>query len=340
MQKYRLYLSRLQKENEQKSSTSGMKHSDLPSKDEGSFGFQNSANKQQPDVSIDSYNYSDGTLQHQNAATKSHEGNNPKGIVSQSTAAEKARALTGNTNITDTKVTESLRMGLNQPFVPLDSEGNHSVFDCTMSTQYSWTEVPEIPLKEEHKSLVHLEDSFSQLPLHGKQHHIQVDHQSQSIASISSTPSITEEEVAACIETKPLFADYKRDYSSSVSSIRSAVDTFPFQPGSLVMNDQPSEPISTPNLGLKTQGSNLSCISDLEFYQRNLLLGGEAAASAPLDEDLYFYWLQGERCNMNLVGLQNVGMPEYYDPGLITEVPTHLYDSADYSVMDQGLFIA
>ncbi|XP_061370068.1 two-component response regulator ARR11-like isoform X2 [Gastrolobium bilobum] len=308
LQKYRLYLSRLQKENDLKSSSSGMKHSDLPSKDLASFGFQNSVNKQQNDISIDSYSYSDGTPQLQSMESKSHEGD-PKGIVSQSTTAEKGRAFTG--NITDT---------------------NHAVFDCTMPTQYSWTEVPEMQLKKEHKF------QKCSMPLHVKQHHIQVDQSQQSIASISSTPSITEEEVAACIETKPLFSDYKSDYTSSVSSKGSAVDTFPIQPGSLIINGQSSEPISTTNLGLKTQGSNLSSILDMEFYQRNLLLGGEAA-SAPLDEDLHFYQLQGECYNMNF-GLQNIGMCEYYDPGLITEVPNHIYDSADYLVIDQGLFIA
>lgn len=322
VQKYRLYLSRLQKENDQKSLSSGMKHSDLPSKDLGSFGVQNSVNKQQNDVSIDSYSYSDGTLQLQNIETKSHEGES------------EGRTMTG--NIADTKMRKSLQMGLNQPF---ESQGNHAaVLDCTMPTQYSWTEVPEMPLKE-HKSLVQFDDNFSQFPLHGKQHHIQVD-QSQSIASISSTPSLTEEEVAACIETKPLYAEYKREYNSSVSSIGSAaVDTFPIEPGSLMMNDQSSETISTTNLGLKTQASNLSCISDMEFYQRNLLLGGEAA-SVPLDDDdLHFCWLQGECSNTNF-SLQNIGMSGYYDPGLIAEVPTHYYDAADYLVIDQGLFIA
>ncbi|KAK7387558.1 hypothetical protein VNO78_28446 [Psophocarpus tetragonolobus] len=335
LQKYRLYLSRIQKENNQRSSSSGMKPSDFPSKDQGSFGFQNSLNKQQNDVSNDSYNYSDGSLQVGNVETKSHEGD-PHGIVSQSTIAKKGRLLTG--NIADTNMRDSLRVGLNQHFAPLESEGNHPVFNCSMPTQYSWTEVPCMQLKEEHKSYVHLEDSFSKLPLHGKQHPIHVD-QSQSVASINSTPSITEEEVAACIEAKPLFTDYKNDYASSISSIGNAVDSFPIQPGSLIMNDQSSEPISTINSGLKTQGyNNLSFISDLELYQRNLLLGGEAN-TAPLDEDLHFYWLQGERYNMNF-GLQHIGMPEYYDPGLVSEAATHLYDSNDYSVIEQGLFIA
>ncbi|XP_028213071.1 two-component response regulator ORR26-like isoform X2 [Glycine soja] len=336
LQKYRLYLSRIQKENDQRSSSSGMKHSDFPSKDMGSFGFQNSVIKQQNDVAIDNYNHSDGSLQLQNVETKSHEAD-PKGIVSQSTIAKKGRILTG--NIADTNMRESLRVGLNQTFPPLESEGNHAVFDCSMPTPYSWTEVPHMQLKEEHKSLVYLEDSFNQLPLHGKQQqHIHVD-QSQSVASISSAPSITEEEAAACIEPKPLFADYNNDYASSVSSTGNAVATFPIQPGSLIMNGQSSERISTTTSGLKTQEyNNLSSISDQEIYQRNLL--GCEAASASLDEDLHFYWLEGECYNNMNFGLQNIGMSEYYDPGLISEAPIHLYDSADYSVMDQGLFIA
>ncbi|KAK7280914.1 hypothetical protein RIF29_08487 [Crotalaria pallida] len=325
LQKYRLYLSRLQKGDEQISPSSGIKHSDKSSKDIGSFGFKNhnSINKQQNDVAIDSYSYSDGALQVQTMETKSHEADS-KGIVSQSTTTENGRALSTG-NITDTKMRKSF---LNQqPFAPIELEGNPAMLDCTMPIQYSWSEVSNMQLKEEHKSL-----------LHGKQHHIQVDQsqsQSQSISSIGSNPSITEEDVAACIETKPLYADYKKsDYSSSsVSSLGStAVDTFPIEPGSLMMNGQYSEPISTTNLSFKTQGSNFGCITDIDFYQRNL----------PLEEDLQLLsWQQGEFYNMNFgFDLQNIGLSEYYDPGFVREVPTHLYDSADYLVIDQGLFIA
>ncbi|XP_057432193.1 two-component response regulator ARR11-like [Lotus japonicus] len=212
------------------------------------------------------------------------------------------------------------------------SKGNLTSFDCAIPTQYSWTEVPGMQLREEQKSIVQLEDSFNQLPpLLGKQHHIQVD-QSQSIASISSTPAITEAGIPACIETKSLFSDYQSSHTSSVSSEVSALDTFPIQPGSLMMSDQPLQPTPAANLGLKTQGSNLSSISDLEFYQRNLLLGGDTPAS--LDEDLYSYWIQGGCYNMNF-GLQSTAMTEFYDPGFITEVLPLLYDSTDYSGIDQ-----
>ena len=302
----------------------------LPSKDLGSFSLQYSINKQQNDVAIDSFRCPDGALQLQNLDATSDEGDF-KGIVSEP-KTEDRRALTG--NIPDPKIRKSSQMGLNQRFAPLKSEGNHAIFDCTIPTQYSCIEVPKRKLTEEQQSLVQLEDSLSHLPLQGTQpgqHHIHVD-QSQSIASINSNLSVTEEEVAACLKTIPLYVDYKNDdYLSSVSSIGSAVDTIPIQSKSLMVNDQSSEPIFASNLGLKTQGFNLGCISDLEFYPRNLLLGGEAAL-APLEEDLHFFLLQGECYNMNF-DLQNIDMSEYYDPGLIAEVPTHLYDSADYSVV-------
>ncbi|MED6162985.1 hypothetical protein PIB30_075664 [Stylosanthes scabra] len=332
LQKYRLYLSRLQKENDLKSSSIGIKP-ELASPDLGSFlGVQSSVNKKQNDVSIDSCSYSDGMLQLQNLETKAHEGSSdPNGTAT----TEKGRTMTGNI-VSDKKMRKSLQMGFNQPFDSLEKEGNHTaVIDCSISAQPSWNKVPEIQLKDQ-KPLVQLEGNLSQkFPITGKKHQIQVDHQSQSIASISSAPSLTEEEVSACFETKPLCADYKREYKSSVCSIGPAVDnnTFPIEPGSLMMNDPSTQPISTTNLRLKTQASNLNCISDMEFYQRNLLLD---AVSVPLDDDLHFSWLHGECSNINF-SLQNVG---YYDPGLIAEVPNHYYDSADYSVIDQGLFIA
>jgi len=256
----------------------------------------------------------------------SHEGD-LKGILSEPTT-EKRRASP-----------KSSQMSLNQPFSSVESsEASHAIFDCTIQTQYSWGEFPKGPLKEEQKTVVQSEDSFSQLPLHGTRHHIQVD-QSQSIASINSNPSITEEEVAPSLDTKPLYAGYKSDYVSPVSSMGTAVDTFPNHSKSLIVNDQSSEPIFTSNLGLKTDGFDFDCISDLDFYQRNLLLGSEAASAAPLEEDLNFFLLQTEWYNMNF-GQQNIDISECYDPRLVAEAPGYFYDSADYSSVDQSLFIA
>ena len=319
-------MSRLQKENDQRSSSSGTKPSDFAPRDtSGNYGFQNLTNKQQVDVAVDSYKFSDVTLQTHASDAKIHDGD-LKTIVSDSTAV-KRRALSG--TIPDSKVSHQISLN-HSSFGPLDSEGRHAIYDCTIpSTQFTWSEAPpEMFLKTEHKPLLQLENSFSKLPLHVTQQKIQVD-QSHSAASVNSNPSIREGDIAASVETKPMYADYKSDYASPVSSIGSVVDTCPTtQSKSLVNNVQLSEHTSTKNLAIKSQDFNLCYNSDLECYPENLL-----------DEDLHFYWLQSECYNMNW-GLENIVMPDCFDPGLATELSSHLHDSADYTIIDQGLFIA
>ncbi|KAF7813647.1 two-component response regulator ARR11-like isoform X1 [Senna tora] len=311
LQKYRLYLGRLQKDGDQSPSSSVIQHSLFPSKDpSGSFSFQNPAIRQQNDASVDSCRYSSGTLQLKNVDARGHEGDNIKRIASEA-MIDKRTDMTGKTH--DTKIRKSSQKGPNQSFAPPDSERNHATFDCTTP---KWSELPEMHLNK-HDSRIPLKDSFSQLPLHNTHHNIQVD-QSQTNTSVSSNLSVIEGETAACIETRPLYADHKN--AGSVSSIGSA-DTFSMQSRSSMLNDQSLEPIST---SMKNQGLNLTCNSDLDLFPKNLLLGGEVA-SAPL-EDLKSFWPLGEGYNVNS-GLQNIEMPEYYDLGLIGEVPT--YDTAD-----------
>ncbi|XP_028772257.1 two-component response regulator ARR11 [Neltuma alba] len=321
LQKYRLYLSRLPKAGDQNSSSSGTQHSDT-----GSFSFQNPINKQQNDVSIDGHKYSDGTLQLQNVDAIRHESN-LKGITS-GTAMDKSTDLTANTQ--DTNIRKSAQKINDQSFAPPDSDVSPAALECANP----WRKFPEMQLKK-HQPYLPTKDRFRHLPLHGTEHLIQVD-QSQADASITSDRSVTERETAACIEPNPLYADYTSDYAGSVSSIGSA-GGFSMQYKSFMGNDQSLEPVSVSNFARKTEGFNLNSVSDLEFHQRNLLLGGEFA-SALLEEEMKSSWLQGERC-MNS-GPQNVDMPAYNDPTLTGEFPFHLFDTAEYSAVDQGLFIA
>ncbi|KAJ7957637.1 Two-component response regulator [Quillaja saponaria] len=344
LQKYRLYLSRLQKENDQKTSLGGMKHSDLLPKDAAaSFGLQNSLNMQQNDVAIDTSRYSGSKLQHQNVDTKSHKGD-LKEIVSEPKSETKR---TSACNIPDPRTRKSSQMDFNHPFAALESKGNYAALDCTIPTPY-WSEPPGIQLKEENKPLLESKNSFSQLPMHGALHQIHVD-QLQLVPSISSKPSITERENGGSIDIKPLYANYKNDCTSRMSPIGAGVDTLSVQSKSDTVNPQSLDPISTTTLGMKTQGFNVDCISDLEYWQRNLHFGSEAT-SMPLDKDLQVCWVQGDCYNMNF-GFQNIELPEYCDPGIIADVPIHLYDAlrfdyefphdpADYSVIEEGLFIA
>jgi two-component response regulator (ARR-B family) len=229
----------LQKENDQKSSTGGIKHSDLPSKDSECLSFLNSLNKQQNDGAVDNFRYLDGTLKQLHMDTTSHEVD-LDGIVTRPTI-EKIRAST--CDITDPMIRKSSRIGRNQPFESAESEENHTVFEySTVSTQCSWNEVPKRLLKEEQNT----------------QKHFQID-QSQSM---NSNPSY-----------------YKSDYISPVNSMVSEVDIFPSQSKSLIANDQSPDIILTSNLSSKAPGYNLGCIPDMEIYQRNLLLDSHGAST-------------------------------------------------------------
>ncbi|KAJ7945499.1 Two-component response regulator [Quillaja saponaria] len=342
LQKYRLYLSRLQKENDQKTSLSEVKHSDLLSKDTAaSFGLQNSINMH--DAVVDSYRSFGGNLQRQNVETKSHRGD-LKGIVSE-LKSETKRNLT--CSIPDPLAIKGSQINFNNPFATLESKGNYAALDCTIPTPYC-SEPPKIQLRQENKPLLQSENSFSQLPMHGALNQIQVEKR-QSIPLVSSKSSITQRDNGGSIDIKPLYADDKTGYASGMSAVGTGVDTFSVQSKSHITDPQISGPISNTTLGMKSQGFNLGCLEDLEYCQRNILFGSEAT-STPLDKDFQFCWLQGDFYNLNF-GFQNIEMPEYCDPGVTAEVPIHSYDTlrfdyeyphdtADYSVIDEGLFIA
>jgi hypothetical protein len=321
VQKYRLYLSRLQKEPDSKA-LGGTKHSDLTPKDPAaSFALQSSINLNQSDAA-NSYQFCGSNFLGQDVDIKHLEGD-VKGIVS-----ETKRTLTADvTSPLKTKNSQSF----SHSFVH-EAEVNYSAFDST-----SWSENPE----QEHKPLLQLEDGYSQLSPHGP-HHIQND-QLQADPSISSVISLTGRDISGSIEIKPLYTEYKSKHVSHVSPAESVVDTIPVQPKSHPVIHQSFEPISTAILSMKPQG--LSCITDIESCQRNLILASDTNFAA-FNEDLTV-WLPGDCYSMTFG--QNFDFTEYNnDPGFMAELPFHLYDTfSDYHldatecpIVDQGLFIA
>ncbi|PQM38794.1 two-component response regulator ARR11 [Prunus yedoensis var. nudiflora] len=185
LQKYRLYLSRLQKENDIKSSFGGTKHSDYSSKDlQGILSVQNSINIQQNDVAHGSYRFSGNTLVAQNADPKSNEGD-IKGIASEPVAepkkgttsnipdSQKTRSsqMDFNSSYTETKKglvgnvphsqkIRSSQMCVNHSFASVESEVNLTAFDSTIPATYSWN---QIQLEKEHKPLIQLNNGFTSL---------------------------------------------------------------------------------------------------------------------------------------------------------------------------------
>lgn len=337
MQKYRLYLTRLQKD-ELKTSVGGIKQKDSPSKDSAaSFGIQNSITvHHHNDVSNGGYRFSRSNSVVQNVDAKSLEGD-VKGIDTIPVTGHK-RVLT--VDIPNSHKARCSQIGFSGSFVPGHSDVNFTSLDSAIPTQ-PWSEVSETQFQHEHKPL-RLENDFTQLPLPGPRHHIQVDC-IQSGPSAISKPSVVDKD-----NLKPFDCTYKSNHPNAIP-IGSAVDTFPVQTTSPIVNHQPFEPIARTTSSMKSQGLNLSCIPDLEAAQRNINWGVGSHLTS-LDEDLQLCWLQGDCFAMNL-GLQDINFSEYNDPALNSEVPFHLYDTMrfDYEhyydptecpIIDQGLFIA
>lgn len=336
-------MSRLQKENELKSAVAGIKQTDSPSKDSAnSFGLQNSISvHHHNDVSSGSYGFSGSNSLVQNVNPKGLEGD-LKGIVTIPVTESKRPLTVDVPNQRNVRSSRSSQIGFDCSFAPGESEVSFTAFDSTVPSQYPWSDVPQTQFKPEHKPL-QLEDGFSQLSLPARGHHIQND-RLQSCPSISPGSSVADRDN----NLKPLDTMYKSNYASAIS-VGTAVDSFPVQTKSHMVNHQSFEAIPPATSSMKSHGLNLSSISDLESAQRNINWGIGSSLAA-LDDDLQFCWLQGDCLPMNL-GLQDINCSGYNDPGLISEVPFHLYDTmrfdydhhydpTEYSVIDQGLFIA
>ncbi|XWS69146.1 hypothetical protein CRYUN_Cryun04dG0154500 [Craigia yunnanensis] len=338
LQKYRLYLSRLQKDSDIKNSFIGMKQSDPPSKDStASFGLHNLMNVIQDDVSNGTYSFS---VNNSLVDIKGHEGDR-KGITSVPVAETKG-ALS--IDVPDPRKAKSLQISFDHSLGSVDSGVNFASFNSTNPAKYSWSEIPEIQFKQECEPL-QLENGFSQLPLPRSQLHMQMEYL-QPATSISSGPSVTEKEASSSrIEVKPLYDDYRSNHVKHLSATE-VVDLFPVQSKSQTLNNQVFESIFATTSSTKSQDVGLNCLTDLEFAQRNLNGGGVPSAS--LTEDLQVCWLQDD-CYATNFGLQDFECTEYNDPALITEIPFHLYDaprfdhehlsdSTEYFAIDRGLF--
>ncbi|XP_050206298.1 two-component response regulator ARR11 [Mercurialis annua] len=333
LQKYRLYLSRLQKDNDTKTSVGGIKHSDSPLGDSAfSFSTQNSINLQKNDISNDSYGYSTGNLFVHNSEPRSREIER-KGIASKNTA-ENRRAIT--VDVPDPCKRRSLQMEFRPAFTSPRSEVNFTAVDSNFPTQYPWCEIPQI--KQEPKPL-HLDDGFRQLPLPGPPLHIQAKYPqpAQAIISCSSITDIV----------KPVYDECRRN-ANHESRARREIDTSHIQTKAYTPSRQAFEPISTSTSSIKNQGFPKG-ISSSESVQKGLNWGMSPLPT--MDDSFQPCWVEND-CYTTNVGLQNVEFPENYEPGLIADVPLSLYDAlrfdyettpydpAEYSLMEQGLFIA
>ncbi|KAG5240754.1 B-type response regulator [Salix suchowensis] len=319
LQKYRLYLSRLQKENGFRNPAGGIKQSDSPLRDSaGSFGSRNSINLQASDVSNGSYRFSGSSLVVHNEDLRSHESDR-KRVVSTPVAQPKRNL---NVDVPNPCILGSSPMEFGHPLAPPRSELDFGAFDSTFPTKYPWCGIPEIQRKIEHDPL-HLNGGFSHPPLPGQKQHTRAGYP-QPAPAISCAVSLTERETGFPVKAKPSFNQRRTNMA----------------------NHQAVELISRSTSSTENQGLNMNCIAELESSQRNINLGMPLFTT--LEEDLQVCWIPAD-CYTN-PGLQNVEVSEFFDRGLIKDEPVHLndelrfdyefYDPTEYSLIDQTMFIA
>lgn len=235
LQKYRLYLSRLQKDNDLRTSFGGVKHSDVSTKDpSGNFGVQNSINMHSNDSANGNYAFTSSNILVQNMDAKFHEGE-LKGIFSlPMTEPKKARMG----DVPEPQKAGNLWMG----FESLEPNANYAAFDSTTLPQYPWSrEIQEIPFKPENKLHHHFVERLPPAP------------------PIDVGPSIAERARAGPVQLKPLYANYRSNsLSKGVAPVRNAIDPPAF------------DPISLATFNKRSQGFHQNCMNNLESTQRNL----------------------------------------------------------------------
>uniref|UniRef100_A0A6N2MVJ5 Two-component response regulator n=1 Tax=Salix viminalis TaxID=40686 RepID=A0A6N2MVJ5_SALVM len=300
LQKYRLYLSRLQKENDFNNPVGMIKQSDSPSSDSnGNFGSQNSINLQ--DASNGCYGFSGSSLGVHNVDPRNHDGDRKRLVTAP--VAEPKRGVT--IDPPNPSKPRNSQMEFGHPLAPPQSEVNFARFDFSFSNQ---TANQCLVKSSFHELIIHslLQPSVLQLPRQKRQ-------------------------TGCPVKIKPSHNDY-----TSNANHASAVDSSPLQTKTNMTDHQAVQ---------ENQGLNMNCLADLESPRKNINLG--TLPFATLDEDLQVCFVAGDYY-MNL-GLQNIEVQEYFDPGLLTGVPTHLddglrfdyeiYDPTEYSLIDQSLFI-
>ena len=344
MQKYRLYLSRLQKENDLKASFGGIKQSDSSSKDPaGNLSLPNSIKMQQNDSASGIYGMPGNKTLPQSVDQKIHESD-LKGIVSLSVMETKKAPIH---DIPDPSKVSSSRMVPNHPFGQLEQEVKYARFNSSIPKQYAWSQVPEVQFKQEHKIHHRVENGFNHLPLPGLQHHVQVDF-IQPTPSVSSRPFNKEREKPASIEIKPSYNNFSSHQTRQVSPIGTVTNLFPVQSEIYAASFHTPAPTPTTTLSTKNHGLNQIFVNELESAQRNLI-SGSCLGFASSDGDLFSCLLQGNSYATN-VELQNKESFNHNCPELFAETPACLNDgqrfdyeypweSMEYPVIDQGLFI-
>ncbi|KAL8156981.1 hypothetical protein AgCh_001910 [Apium graveolens] len=334
LQKYRLYLSRLQKDNDIKASHGGIKQStDATTRDQaGNIGFKNSINIKQNDAAITNFSFPGNVVV---------QSSNPKGhdfVVSSPDLGTKGALVSDAQEIQ--KATSSSGVGLNCNFGTPDLDAKYTTLSSVLPPQFSWN--------REHKPQIEQINVFNNLL---PDLHDQIQINQETFFPNYPTPFNKERDKLTHIKVMP---PHGTEFSSQ--NIRqqmpgeNAFTLNPVQSECSTTTFNPSEPIT--RSAWKSSNDQVIdhiLVNDLDSLNGNLILG-KSSALTYLNVNFPACLLQ-EDCSPTFFELQNREFSDCNDPGLLSEPSTYLYDSLkfdyeypcdpfEYPVMDQGLFIA
>ncbi|XP_068665975.1 two-component response regulator ORR26-like isoform X2 [Aristolochia californica] len=320
LQKYRLYLSRLQKQNEPSSSFCGIKLSELNSMDPPSrFALQSSITAHQNNP-INSFGYSEKTTSVQEMGVEVPE-DDFKSITSFLPRTEVKKSLSEEAlDVSEVKnIPQVSTVTVKYPeFMP-----------------FAQTWCGEVSARQDNSYSL-LEEGHSNMQKPSQPYKIQVDHQQRGSQSIDARAYYTDRSKID-LSKKPAYTECGRGQVRNISLKAANLDSFSFQ--------LEPESVSGGLQGIKDDVNCPNGIGDWDSYQDFTLKNGFLLAA---HEDLQLYSLH-ENGYFESVGINNMQFLDYYDSASFTEL-TQIYDElrlnseypfelVEYPLVDEGLFI-
>ncbi|KAK9119949.1 hypothetical protein Scep_018042 [Stephania cephalantha] len=313
LQKYRLYLSRLQKQNEPKTSFCSTRQSEITSKDSPkSFDLHDSMMKQQNQTASCSFRYSSKEVLIQDMAPEILEDNS---MFSFSPSTKCTKVLNSDISY-PLKSTCGSRSGITNSFISPAIDGNFTPFQSQKQSRGEETSMLQFirQPKEDQDMQRH-----GYLPLPSQQSHVQAD-SSLYASSDNHGIYIRESDKLHSSTIQSVCVEYKSSCVNNEHLTASHTDLFSIEA---------SEDTSSPKDFVDQTTTNVS--SNMEDFS--------------LDEHLevrQFHPIQDYTCTENF-RLDDIEVFDFPGMDLVAELPSHSdysYDLLDYPVKDQGLFIA
>ncbi|XP_011087104.1 two-component response regulator ORR26 [Sesamum indicum] len=297
LQKYRLYLSRMQEENKLKAVSGGLKFSDIYSKEPaGNVCLQSSISRNSLTVPQNVVYVHEKEIMIHNHDAKICNAN-VKGVLS--VATEPKTALSA--DMTDTPLSSNLRMSSNHSFGPLPSEVRP---ESKIDAQYSWSGgVPSFQFKQETRPHFQSEQLFDHLPLPMPQ--LQADS-----VSHNSTSSSRETD-------KPIEPNINLYYAQNRSHVKveNSAALFSVQP----------EPFPCSVWGTTNYSLEQNLYDNMESSQKNLIAGIGSALRLS-DEEFISYQNDFSPPDPGLVNTESV---DFSNQGLIVDAP-YFHNSVNF----------